>query len=223
MNKVYLGDGQLSNSIYLMQPSRPVLVTTRNPDGTVNVAPFSWMVPFSMCPPMVGLALLTRPKKQHTLVNVEREGTFVVNVPGLDIAGQMVRTSYRYPEGTDKFAEVDFRQEESRLIDPPGVGQCRAHIECRAVQMLPTGDHTLVIADVVAASYDPELYDENLLLRLDRTAPCVHLRHRKGPEGQTHFFLEPAGVRRLEVPYAGGSDPYTVRCSDDAAAAGGGV
>jgi hypothetical protein len=68
--------------------------------------------------------------------------------------------------------------------------------------MLPVGDHTMVIASVVAASYDPNLYDDNLLLRLDRTSPCVHMRQRKDPKGQTHFFLKPAGVMEVFVSYA---------------------
>lgn len=213
MSKSYLAEDELSRSIYLMQPSRPVLVTTCNPDGSINVAPFSWMVPVSMNPPMVMLALLTLPEKQHSLVNIEREGTFVVNLPGMELAERMVRASYRCAEGVNKFEQGGFSAEPSREAAPPGVGECRAHIECRAEHMLPAGDHTMVIASVVAASYDPNLYDENLLLRLDYTTPCIHMRQRKDPEGQTHFFLKPAGVVEVFVPYpeAAGSHSFVER------------
>lgn len=208
MTKNCLTEDRLSDSIYLLQPSRPVLVTTRNPDGSLNVAPFSWLMPVSQNPPLVGLALLSSAKKrQHTLVNIEREGVFVVNLPGLELAERLVRTSYRYPEGVNKFEQVDFQPEPSRCFDLPGIGQCRAHLECRAAEFHPTGDHTLVIGTVVAASYDPGLFDDNLMLQLDKTAPCVHLRQTRNQEGQAHFFLEPAGVRRVFVPYDVGSDP----------------
>ncbi len=207
MTKTFLSEDRLSQAIYLLQPSRPVLVTSRNADGSVNVAPFSWLMPVSSNPPLVGLALLSHPRRQHTLDNIEREGTFVVNLPGLDLAERMVRTSFRFPAGVNKFRAVDFWPQPSRLVDPPGVGECRAHLECRLLQELPTGDHTLLIAAVVAASYDDELFDENLLLRLDRTAPCVHLRQRKDAEGQTHMFLAPAGIRAVRVPYAQAADP----------------
>ncbi len=207
MTKTYLSEENLSQAIYLLQPSRPVLVTTRNADGSVNVAPFSWLMPVSSKPPLVALALLTHPRRQHTLDNIEREGTFVVNLPGLDLAERLVRTSFRYPAGVNKFAAVDFQPQPSLRVDPPGVGQCRAHLECRLLQEVPTGDHTLLIAAVVAAAYDDELFDENLLLRLDRTAPCVHLRQRKDAEGQTHMFLAPAGIMTIKVPYALGADP----------------
>jgi len=207
MSKTYLGEDKLSQAIYLLQPSRPVLVTSHNADGSINVAPFSWLVPVSANPPLVGLALLTHPRRQHTLDNIQREGTFVVNLPGLELAERMVRTSYRYPPGVNKFAQMDFQPEPSRAVAPPGIGECRAHLECRAQQFIPTGDHTLIIAAVLAARYESDLFDENLLLRLDRTAPVVHLRQRKGPTGQTHMFLEPAGIRTLEIPYASGGDP----------------
>ncbi|MHB1415255.1 MAG: flavin reductase family protein [Chloroflexota bacterium] len=209
MPKTYLPDDGLHNAIYLMQPSRPVLVTTRNADGSVNVAPFSWVAPVSMCPPMVALALLTRPRKQHTLTNIERGSTFVVNLPNLDIAARMVRTSYRFPAGTDKFAEADFHTEPSRVAEVPGVAECRSHVECRAAQFVPTGDHTLVIADVVAASYDSDLFDENFLLRVDRVSPCIHLRQSRDRAGQTHIFLEAAGLHSIEVPYQQAVDPNT--------------
>lgn len=62
-----------------------------NADGTVNVAPFSWVTPVSMDPPMMALALGTLRKKQHTLTNIEREGEFVVNLPEIR-AGRAAHT-----------------------------------------------------------------------------------------------------------------------------------
>src|SRR5512133_1840279 len=92
----------LREFIPLMQPSRPVLVTSRFANGRINVAPFSWCIPVSLDPPMLGLALLTTPRRQRSLINILREGQFVVNMPGPDLAPRVAAASYWYPKGVNK-------------------------------------------------------------------------------------------------------------------------
>ena len=53
-----------------------MLVTSKNKDGSLNVAPFSWITPISSRPLFLSLALLTIPRKQDILQNIERTGEF---------------------------------------------------------------------------------------------------------------------------------------------------
>lgn len=204
MDKVFLTADRLYRSVALFQPWRPVLVSSMNSDGSVNVAPFSWVTPVSMCPPMVSLALMSTLKRQHTLENIEREGEFVVNLPDMQIVEQMIRTAYNYPEGMSKFTLVGFGVHPSQVVQPPGVAECRAHLECKLTFSRPTGDHTLLVAEVVAASYDSEVFDESLLLRLDKCRPCLHLRHFRLEGGQMHIFAWPLAEQVVNVPYGEG-------------------
>ena len=62
---------------------RPIaLVTTRNKDGSINAAPFSFFNVFSEDPPLVVLGLQTKPDKslKDTTSNIRNTGEFVVNL-----------------------------------------------------------------------------------------------------------------------------------------------
>lgn len=207
MARVSLEPERLGNAIFLLQPTRPVLVTSLNSDGSVNVAPFSWFMPVSMNPPLMGLALLSKPQRQRTLENIEREGEFVVSLPGIDMVEQLVRASFKYESAEQKWAAVGLAEAPSTVVRTPGLAGCRAHIECRPVDLVPTGDHTLVVSRVEAATYDGDLYDENLLLRLDRVQPLLHLRQRRMAEGQRHFFLRSLDIESIDVKYDLGALP----------------
>jgi gluconolactonase len=201
MDKTSLPSTELGNSITFFRPNRPVLVTTCNRDGTVHVAPFAWCIPASYDPPMVSLALLSNPRKQHSLVNIERDRQFVVNLPGYDVSPDLVRASYRYPAGVYKAGILGFEFGPAQRMEVPLIKGARAHVECRLKTSLVTGDHTLLVADVVAASYASEQYQEGFILDVEEYPPCLHLGHRATPTGQAHSFIVRGGVTSLDLPY----------------------
>jgi flavin reductase (DIM6/NTAB) family NADH-FMN oxidoreductase RutF len=198
---------QLRDFIPLMQPSRPVLVTSRFANGRFNVAPFSWCTPVSQDPPMLALALLTTPRRQRSLINILRDGQFVVNLPGPEMAARLVGASYWYPKGVNKLERLGFETAPAQVVDLPLLSECRAHLECRLVQSIVTGDHTTLIADVAAASYDPAAFGSGMLLDLDRAAPLLHLRNFLTGDGQVYVFLAGGEARAYHVPFPpGGMD-----------------
>ncbi|GAB4537483.1 MAG: hypothetical protein Kow0063_24260 [Anaerolineae bacterium] len=201
MEKTCLPQSQLCNSVTFFRPNRPVLVTTRDRDGTVHVAPFAWCVPASYDPPIITLALLSRPRKQHSLVNIERDREFVVNLPGHDLSADLVRASYRYPAGVYKKGILGFKFGPSQRVDVPRIEEARAHVECRLKTSLTTGDHTLLVADVVAASYAAKQYREGFILDVENYPPCLHLGHRQTSWGQVHSFIVRGDVESLDLPY----------------------
>lgn len=192
---------KLYDSVFLLQPSRPILCTTKNEDGSDHVAPFSWINPASYKPPRVALALQNSPKKQHSLENIERTGEFVVNIPSLDIAEKLVECSYKTKSGENKFERSEFKRLSSRKVQPPGVQECRAHLECKLLSKMPAGDHTILIADIVHACYDDEAYGFDMLIKLDKFTPAIHLKNYYLEDSQVHVFLSPGGSHVTEVQY----------------------
>ncbi len=195
--------------IPLLQPSRPILTTTRFADGRIDVAPFSWCIPVSANPPMLLLALATKPRRQRSLLNILREKQFVINLPGVELVDRLARASYFYPKGINKLQELDFKTAPAQVVGAPILCECRAHVECQLVQVIPTGDHTTLIADVVAASYDPDMFDDKMILRLDKAKPLLHLRHYSLPDlsGQTFNFFGAGAPCTFTIPFPiGGLD-----------------
>lgn len=170
-------------------------------DESDHVAPFSWINPVSHDPPRLALALLNTPKKQHSLENIERTREFVVNIPDLSFADQLVECSYSTKLGENKFDRSGFTRLPSMHVSPPGIKECRAHFECKVINMMNTGDHTLIIADIVDARYDTEAYSPNYLIKMNQFIPAIHLSNYSLDKSQIHVFLSPCGTYTTEVPY----------------------
>ena len=118
---------ELKKSILLMQPTRPILCTTKNEDGSNHVAPFSWINPVSFDPPRVALALCSKPKKQQSLQNIERTGEFVVNLPDANVVEKLVEAGV-HPDGIvllDRHEAGDAPADDPRRMIAPGL---REHI-----------------------------------------------------------------------------------------------
>jgi flavin reductase (DIM6/NTAB) family NADH-FMN oxidoreductase RutF len=192
---------RLSLAWKLFQPSVPVLVTTLNADGGVNIAPFGWVTPVSAEPPLLALALLSRPRENLTLQNILREGEFVVSHVGLELADRLVKCSHKLPVGLNKFAASRFEAIPSTQVKPPGVKPARSAVECVLKTSLSPGDHTIVVGEVVAASFEPDCFDDGLVLRPERSFPCLHLEQYDRPDGQLHLFLGPGLVKEVDVEF----------------------
>jgi len=193
--------GEIDRSITLLQPSMPFLVTTLNEDNSINIAPFSWGTPISQYPPMMSLALLNKPRKQDSLKNIERTGELVFNLVDMSIAERVVEASYEYSEDVNKFVELNFKSVSSQKIKTSGITEARAHIECKVKFLKETGDHMLIVSEIVAASFNEEYYSGNLLIDLRKTKPLIHLEQYTREDGQIHIFIDTAGCKVLDIPY----------------------
>lgn len=203
MVRAELPPAELDRHFTLTRPRTPVLLTSLNPDGSLNVAPFNWNTPISVDPPLFIVALQERPLRSATLGNLESSGQFVANFPGMDLAAQLVLTSYEHAPGVSKFTAAGFTPLRSRVVTVPGIAECRSQLECEVAEVLrPAGtDHALVVARVVAASYDPTAWSEDWAPRAEPVPPAVHAGQRRAQGGQTHLFLTPSGVEEIFVPY----------------------
>ncbi|HZK61045.1 MAG TPA: flavin reductase family protein [Anaerovoracaceae bacterium] len=192
---------ELYKSLLLLQPSRPILCTTKNEDGTDHVAPFSWITPVSQKPPRVAMALLSKPQKQHSLENIERIGEFIVNMPDLRIAEKMIECSYSTKFGENKFDRSGFTRIPSVEVEPVSIGECKAHLECKVVSIQDVGDHALIIADVIHAQYDDKAFTPEMLINTTEYDPCIHIQSYNLNNSQLHIFINPTGSYVVEVPY----------------------
>lgn len=199
--RVPLRTEQLNLAWKFFQPSMPVLVTTVNADGGVNIAPFGWVTPVSAEPPLIALALLSQPRKNLTLQNILRQREFTVSLVGAELADRLVKCSHKLPPGMNKFAASGFAAAPTAKVKPPGIMPARVVVECRLKTTLAPGDHTLVVGEVLAVSFDPECFTDDLVLRPERSFPCLHLEQYDGPDGQRHLFLAGGHVREIDVKF----------------------
>lgn len=141
-----------------------VLISTRNADGTANLAPMSsaWWLG-DQC--MLGMST-----SSQTTGNLLRERECVLNLPSPDLVdavdrlalltGSPVRTQHRIEKGyryePDKFGAAGLTQLAADLVDAPLVAECPIQLECELVSAAPfdAGDsitaHTVRVVRVHA-------------------------------------------------------------------------
>ena len=182
----------------LFRPERPMLITSKNENGSLNVAPFSWITPISAQPLYLLLALLTLPRKQDSLKNIERTGEFGVGLPQINLAGKLVQASFDYPKGVGKFDFLSLTEERPVMINTGLIKECRANFECKVEKLELIGDHTLLIAKVLAVHYEKELYLKDFTINLNKAIPCIHYRKSLCKNSEKHVFI--TGINdRLEI------------------------
>jgi flavin reductase (DIM6/NTAB) family NADH-FMN oxidoreductase RutF len=125
-----------------------VLISSRNADGTTNLAPMSsaWWLGQNC---MLGLG-----NSGQTGRNLRRERECVLNLPSAamvdavdrlalttgrpDVPDYKARQGYRYEP--DKFGTAGLTEQPSEVVRPPRVAQCPIQLECRLVAEHPFGD-----------------------------------------------------------------------------------
>jgi flavin reductase (DIM6/NTAB) family NADH-FMN oxidoreductase RutF len=84
-----------------------------------------------------------------TLANIRAAGRFAVNV----LRDDQADVAMRFADPTaDRFAGLALRDG----WESPALADAIAVFDCRVAEMLPGGDHTIVIGDVVACENDPD-------------------------------------------------------------------
>jgi flavin reductase (DIM6/NTAB) family NADH-FMN oxidoreductase RutF len=139
---------------------RPIaFVSTINPDGVRNLAPYSFFTVASANPPVLCFSPSVREPKsglarhKDTLENIRLTGEFVVNIVSEDFAAQMNQTATQVPPSVDEFELAGLTPLPSEVVRAPRVAESRVQMECRLLQIievskLPLGG-SLVLGEVV--------------------------------------------------------------------------
>jgi flavin reductase (DIM6/NTAB) family NADH-FMN oxidoreductase RutF len=141
---------------------RPIgWISSRDREGKVNLAPYSFFNAFNYKPPIIGFSSIS-PK--DTVRNVRETGEFVWNLTTRDLAPQMNATAAHLPHGVDEFAVAGLTPVPGRLVNVPRVGESRAAMECKVLDIIQFKDKEgrdvpswLTLGEVVAVYIDRSL------------------------------------------------------------------
>nr|WP_191453972.1 flavin reductase family protein [Halogeometricum sp. CBA1124] len=138
---------------------RPIAwVSTRAPDGTRNLAPYSFSNVVTPDPPtLLFSASGTGDDRKDTARNAVETGEFVWNVVTADVAEAMNETSATLPPEADEFERAGVTPAAGVAVDAPRVAEARVSFECRLAETLDVGVSTVVLGEVVHAHVDESL------------------------------------------------------------------
>lgn len=132
---------------------RPIaLVTTLNPDGTLNTAPYSLFNVLSHDPPIVAVSVLSHPERRlkDTGQNILVTGEFVINLVSEQVAEAMNLTCIDAPPGTEEHRLAHLEKQASSVVQPPRIAQSPVALECRLLTSLAFGPNQAIVIGQVA-------------------------------------------------------------------------
>jgi flavin reductase (DIM6/NTAB) family NADH-FMN oxidoreductase RutF len=144
----------------LIAPRPIAWVSSLAPDGTPNLAPFSFFGAFSFDPPTIGLGPGSRAGvNKDSLRNIKAGGEFVVNLVSRALAEAVNATSGEFDPDVDEWDVAGVAPAPSELVAPMRVAESPAALECRVRQVIELGEaerasNNLVVAWVVRVHVD---------------------------------------------------------------------
>jgi flavin reductase (DIM6/NTAB) family NADH-FMN oxidoreductase RutF len=146
---------------------RPIAwVSTISSDGVANLAPFSFFNVFGANPPVVVFSptLKRDGTKKDTLRNIEATGEFVIHSTVEALAETVNLTSKELPPEASEFDLAKLAMVPSSVVKPQRVAVAPTALECKVMQIIPTGTGpiagNLVIGEVVMLHVNDALFDE---------------------------------------------------------------
>lgn len=142
---------------------RPIAwVSTLNPDGGVNLAPYSFFNAIGASPLYLILSIAERTAGQpkDTARNILANGEFVVNLVTEELLDAMNLSAADFPEGESELDAAGLHAAAGVSIRTPRIAEAKASLECRLHSHQRLGDYTLVIGEVVMFHVDDALVDE---------------------------------------------------------------
>lgn len=151
---------------------RPIaVVSTRNLDGSNNLAPFSFFTAVSASPMIIAFCPMIRSSTgsmKDTPINIIREKEFVVNIVSEDIVDKINLASTELPYGDDEFVFSGLTPLDSEVVKAKRIKESHIHFECIFRDRLSYGDHAgagqLITGEVVKVHIAEHLLENGRII-----------------------------------------------------------
>jgi flavin reductase (DIM6/NTAB) family NADH-FMN oxidoreductase RutF len=131
---------------------RPIAwITTRDPNGSVNAAPFSFFNVFGSDPATVGVGIGSKGpgEPKDTRANIRLNEEFVVNLVSFQLAEEMRITSIAFPRGVEEPKEAGLALAPSARVSVPRIAAAPVSMECSFMQEVRLGSFSLVLGRIL--------------------------------------------------------------------------
>jgi flavin reductase (DIM6/NTAB) family NADH-FMN oxidoreductase RutF len=162
---------ELKNWYKILCPRPVVLISTIDIQGISNAAPYSFVMPISCQPAMLGFASAPR---HHTLTNIRETKEFILNIPSEEIIDQMWKCAKPYPKGVSEIIETGLTEEKAKMVSVPRIGECIGWIECSLEFEKEIGDHVMIVGQVLSSQIRDEWWKDDKYQAI-QAKPLLHI------------------------------------------------
>ncbi|ROZ75763.1 flavin reductase family protein [Ramlibacter sp. WS9] len=166
------GHGLSHNPLNALVAPRPIgWISSRDAQGRVNLAPYSFFNAFNYDPPIIGFSSIAW---KDSVQNASETGEFVWNLVTRELGDKMNQTSAPHPHGVDEFPLAGLTAVPGRVVNVPRVAESRAAMECKVIDIVQfrntAGEKVggwLALGEVVAVYIDKSLLKDGVYQTAD--------------------------------------------------------
>ena len=144
---------------------RPIAwVTSQNPQGVVNLAPFSFFNAVGSDPLflLISVGRNDDGSMKDTANNISASGEFVVNMVTEDVLAAMNISAADFPPDESELMAAGLSMAKSSRVAVPRVAQSQASMECKLHSQQALGAYTIFIGEVVMFHVADHLMGERM-------------------------------------------------------------
>lgn len=155
-------------------PTPAALVTSVAADGTPNIIVLGECFNLSISKPViVGLAVVP---SRYSYKLIKESGEFAVNFPTAELVEVVDRCgSATGRKVGDKFAYAGLTPVPAARIKAPLIAECPVNLECKLLDILPSGDHDLLRGEVIAQHVDEACLDPDGNIAITSLNPLCYI------------------------------------------------
>lgn len=161
-----LNGPQVMQLSWLLSNGQVFLLTCSDSKKSVNgIIAACWVTPTSHNPLLLTASVGNGEKDTdafrfcHSLINETKE--FGLNIPSSELTDAILKIGTTHSNEVDKFAETGLTQLQGNKISAPLISECFMNIECKVLEQFVTGDHTVFVAEPLAAQMNEDVMVNN--------------------------------------------------------------
>lgn len=155
----------------LIAPRPTVCVSTLSPSGNFNLAPYSFVTPLSMNPPLIGVAV---GKGKDTIQNARELGDFVLSPLTRVWKDKGVQSEVSLPRDESEFEKVNLTPVDSEEVQAPSIKEAPINKECRYFDDFELADHFILVGEVISISAKEDAL-KNGRINLEKLGAVGHI------------------------------------------------
>ncbi len=179
------------NGLYQFYPCIVTLVGAQR-GNQVNYMAAAWNTGISHTPPLFGVSIAP---KRFTHDMIVESGEFTCNFLGMEQVNKIHGSGKLSGSTGDKVKALDIELEDSIEVACPTIKTAYAAYECRVVDQVTVGDHTLFVGRVVALHQDEQTIDARGLLDPNKLKFAMYLG------SNTYISADPQSVQIMPTEF----------------------
>ncbi len=140
----------------------PICLVGAKYRGQHNVMTVAWINQVSDKPLLLAVSIA---KTRHTHDMIVNTGEFVVSILHAEQKDISSFCGFRSGRDIDKIAQLNLKTSPSKTVKVPRLVDCLGNLECKVTAHHPAGDHTIFIAELVAADISEEKINPLIMCR----------------------------------------------------------